>query len=155
MHIIAAKAVAFKEAMDETFLNYQAQIVKNAKALASALMERGIKLVSGGTDNHLILVDVRSLGLTGKVAEEVLDSVGITTNKNAIPFDPESPFVTSGIRLGTPAVTTRGMGPEEMEEIGDIIYTVLSNHESKEVLTEARARREKLCNRFPLYTDLS
>lgn len=155
MHIIAAKAVALKEADSEEFRDYQRRVVKNASALAKALMDRGLEIVSGGTDNHLLLVDVRGLGLTGKVAEETLDSVGITTNKNAIPFDPESPFVTSGIRLGSPAVTTRGMDEAEMEEIGSIIYQVLSNPNSPEALEEARKRRQALCERFPLYENLS
>ncbi|NLY29147.1 MAG: serine hydroxymethyltransferase [Firmicutes bacterium] len=154
MHIIAAKAVALKEAAAPEFKEYQQRVVSNAAALAKALRDRGLRLVSGGTDNHLILVDVRSLGLTGKDAEEALDAVGITTNKNAIPFDPEKPFITSGLRLGTPAVTTRGMGTAEMEAIGDIIYRVLASPEAPEVLEEARQRREKLCRDFPLYDDL-
>ncbi len=154
MHVIAAKAVALKEAQTQEFRDYQGQVVKNAAALAKALMDRGLKIVSGGTDNHLLLVDVRGLGLTGKVAEETLDSIGITTNKNAIPFDPESPFITSGIRVGSPAVTTRGMGETEMEEIGDIIYQVLANPKSETVLEEARQRRQGLCQRFPLYNNL-
>ena len=154
MHIIAAKAVALKEAAAPEFKEYQQRVVNNAAALAKALMDRGLRLVSGGTDNHLMLVDVRNLRLTGKDAEEALDAVGITTNKNAIPFDPEKPFITSGLRLGTPAVTTRGMGTAEMEEIGDIIYRVLASPEAPEVLEEARQRREKLCRDFPLYDDL-
>ena len=154
MHIIAAKAVALKEAAAPEFKEYQQRVVNNAAALAKALMDRGLRLVSGGTDNHLMLVDVRNLRLTGKDAEEALDAVGITTNKNAIPFDPEKPFITSGLRLGTPAVTTRGMGTAEMEAIGDIIYRVLASPEAPEVLEEARQRREKLCRDFPLYDDL-
>ncbi|NMB45990.1 MAG: serine hydroxymethyltransferase [Firmicutes bacterium] len=152
MHIIAAKAVALKEAGTSEFLEYQRCVVKNAAALAKALTERGLRLVSGGTDNHLILVDVRGLGLTGKVAEEALDAVGITVNKNTIPFDPESPFITSGIRLGSPAVTTRGMGEAEMDEIGDIIYQVLAAPKAAETLNEARQRRHRLCQEFPIYT---
>ena len=155
MHIIAAKAVALKEAQTPGFKEYQGNIVKNAQALAEALMERNMKLVSNGTDTHLLLLDVRNLGLTGKTAEELLDAVGITTNKNTIPFDPESPFVTSGVRLGTPAVTTRGMGITEMEEIADIIHDVLANPSSDKIAQEAKARREALCKRFPLYTDLN
>ena len=151
MHIIAAKAVALREAATSEFAAYQRQVVENASALAKALTERGLRLVSGGTDNHLMLVDVRSLGLTGKVAEETLDSVGITVNKNAIPFDPESPFITSGIRLGSPAVTTRGMGSPEMEEIAEIICQVLAAPDVPEVLDEARRRRQGLCDQFPLY----
>ncbi|NLY52252.1 MAG: serine hydroxymethyltransferase [Firmicutes bacterium] len=154
MHIIAAKAVALKEAAAPEFKEYQQRVVNNAAALAKALMDRGLRLVSGGTDNHLMLVDVRNLRLTGKDAEEALDAVGITTNKNAIPFDPEKPFITSGLRLGTPAVTTRGMGTAEMEEIGDIIYRVLASPQAPDVLEEAKQRREKLCRDFPLYDDL-
>ena len=151
MHIIAAKAVALKEAASSEFVEYQRHVVGNASALAKALSDRGLRLVSGGTDNHLMLVDVRNLGLTGKVAEAALDAVGITVNKNAIPFDPENPFTTSGIRLGSPAVTTRGMGKPEMEEIGDIIYQVLVAPDVPEVLDEARQRRQRLCDKFPLY----
>ncbi|NLA58970.1 MAG: serine hydroxymethyltransferase [Firmicutes bacterium] len=154
MHIIAAKAVALKEAATSEFREYQQRVVSNAAALAKALKDRGLRLVSGGTDNHLMLVDVRNLGLTGKAAEEALDAVGITANKNAIPFDPEKPFITSGLRLGTPAVTTRGMGAAEMEEIGDIIYRVLASPDAPDVLEEAKQRREKLCRDFPLYEDL-
>ena len=155
MHIIAAKAVALKEAEAPEFKEYQQRVVSNAAALAKALMDRGLRLVSGGTDNHLILVDVRNLGLTGKDAEEALDAVGITANKNAIPFDPEKPFVTSGLRLGTPAVTTRGMGTAEMDEIGDVIYRVLAAPQALDVLGEAKRRREKLCRDFPLYQGLA
>lgn len=154
MHIIAAKAVALKLAQSPEFMAYQKQIVANAAALATGLTERGLRLVSGGTDNHLMLVDVRGCGLTGKAAEAVLDSVGVTVNKNTIPFDPESPFVTSGIRLGTPAVTTRGMKEAEMEEIADIIYQVLTNPRSESVLQQASRRREDLCRKFPLYREL-
>ena len=155
MHIIAAKAVALKEAATAEFVEYQKHVVENASTLAKTLTERGLRLISGGTDNHLMLVDVRGLGLTGKVAEEALDAVGITVNKNAIPFDPESPFITSGIRLGSPAVTTRGMGKAEMEEIGDIIYQVLSSPTVDKMLNEARQRRQRLCERFPIYDWLS
>ncbi|HHV38191.1 MAG TPA: serine hydroxymethyltransferase, partial [Tepidimicrobium sp.] len=148
MHIIAAKAVSFGEALEEDFKLYQEQIVKNAKALADGLMERGIDLVSNGTDNHLILLDVRNRGLTGKKAEALLDEVRVTTNKNTIPFDPESPFVTSGVRIGTPAVTSRGMKEEEMEEIAEIIDLALDEGQDKEKIRE---RVLNLCNRFPLY----
>ncbi|HLT54475.1 MAG TPA: serine hydroxymethyltransferase [Bacillota bacterium] len=154
MHIIAAKAVALKEALSDDFKAYQQQIVKNAKALSDALTEQGLRIVSGGTDNHLMLVDVTPLQLTGKVAEHVLDEVGITTNKNTIPFDTESPFVTSGLRIGTAAVTTRGFKEEEMKEIAEIIANVLKDHENTEVLNEAKARVSALTERFPLYTDL-
>lgn len=154
MHIIAAKAVALKEALSDDFKAYQQQIVKNAKALSDALTEQGLRIVSGGTDNHLMLVDVTPLQLTGKVAEHVLDEVGITTNKNTIPFDTESPFVTSGLRIGTAAVTTRGFKEEEMKEIAEIIANVLKDHENTEVLNEAKARVSALTERFPLYADL-
>jgi glycine hydroxymethyltransferase len=120
MHVIAAKAVSFGEALKDDFKDYQKQIIKNAKVLSEELLNKGFRLVSGGTDNHLILIDVRSKGLTGKKAEAMLDEIGITANKNTIPFDPESPFVTSGVRIGTPAVTTRGMKEEDMKEIAEL-----------------------------------
>lgn len=148
-HVIAAKAVCFKEAMSEEFKEYQRKVLENAKTLANALMERGFKLVSGGTDNHLMLVDLRNKHITGKDAEHLLDEVGITVNKNTIPFDPESPFVTSGIRIGTPAVTTRGFGKEEMVEIADIINWVIENRDKD--LTPARERVKALVNKFKLY----
>ncbi|MTI47768.1 MAG: serine hydroxymethyltransferase [Firmicutes bacterium] len=148
MHIIAAKAVSFKEALQEDFKEYQNQVLKNAKALADALTEQGFRLVSGGTDNHLMLVDVRNKNLTGKKAEKLLDEVGITTNKNTIPFDPESPFVTSGLRIGTPAMTTRGMKEPEMKEIAEIINLALDESNDRKALRE---RVIALCQRFPLY----
>lgn len=151
MHVIAAKAVAFGEVLEPEFKTYIDQVVKNAKALAEALMAEGIQVVSGGTDNHLLLIDLRSLNLTGKVAEHVLDEVGITTNKNTIPFDPESPFVTSGIRLGTPAVTSRGFKEPEMKEIASIMAMLLKNPEDENVKQEAAARTAKLTTSFPLY----
>lgn len=151
MHIIAAKAAAFGEALTPEFKAYQEQIAKNAKAFAAALEKEGLRLVSGGTDNHLILVDVRSVGLTGKVCQNVLDEVGITCNKNTIPFDPASPFVTSGIRLGTPAATTRGFVEEDFEEVAAIIGLVLKNPESAEVKAEASARVAALCAKYPMY----
>lgn len=154
MHIIAAKAVALGEALTPAFRDYAARIVANAKKLAEALLERGFVLISGGTDNHLILVDVRNLGLTGKRAEALLDEVGITVNKNTIPYDPETPFVTSGIRIGTPAVTTRGFDEAAMVEIADIMAAVLQNPDNAAVKAEARARVKALCERFPLYPDL-
>ncbi|MGI6575444.1 MAG: serine hydroxymethyltransferase [bacterium] len=154
MHIIAAKAVALKEALSEGFDGYQEQIVKNAKALADALLERGFQLVSGGTDNHLLLIDLRSKGITGKEAEAILNSKGITVNKNTIPFDPESPFVTSGIRIGTPAVTSRGMKEAEMEEIAELIHLILSHREDEVVQSKVRQGVKGLCDRFPLYRDL-
>ncbi len=151
MHIIAAKAVALREAMSEEFKSYQQNIVKNSKALAKGLLDRGFRLVSGGTDNHLILVDLTNKGITGKEAEEVLDNIGITVNKNTIPFDTRSPFVTSGIRIGTPAVTTRGFGEAEMTEIADIMRMVLSEIENEDVKKKASERVDSLCQRFPIY----
>jgi len=151
MHIIAAKAAAFGEALTPEFKAYQEQIAKNAKAFAAALAKEGLRLVAGGTDNHLILVDVRSVGLTGKVCQNVLDEVGITCNKNTIPFDPASPFVTSGIRLGTPAATTRGFVEEDFEEVAAIIALVLKNPESVDAKAEASARVAALCAKYPMY----
>lgn len=154
MHVIAAKAVAFGEALQDSFKEYAANIIANAKVLADSLQKEGINLVSGGTDNHLLLIDVRSLGLTGKVAEHVLDEVGITVNKNTIPFDPASPFVTSGIRIGTAAVTSRGFGAAEMEEIASIISFTLKNHEDEAKLAEASERVSVLTSRFVMYPEL-
>ncbi|AYC28824.1 serine hydroxymethyltransferase [Paenisporosarcina cavernae] len=151
MHVIAAKAVAFGEALQPAFKEYIDQVVKNAKVLADSLIAEGIDIVSGGTDNHLVLVNLRSLGLTGKVAEHVLDEVGITANKNTIPFDQESPFVTSGIRLGTPAVTSRGFKEEEMKEIASIMALLLKNPEDDATKKEAAERVKALTDRFPLY----
>lgn len=149
MHIIAAKAVCFKEAMSEEFKTYQKNVVENAKTLAEALMAKGFKIVSGGTDNHLMLVDLRNKDITGKAAEKLLDEVGITTNKNTVPNETASPFVTSGIRVGTPASTTRGFGKAEMMEIADIMSWVIDNRDAD--LTPARERVKALCDRFPLY----
>lgn len=151
MHVIAAKAVAFGEAQKPEFKVYAQQVKKNAVALSEALIKEGIDIVSGGTDNHLVLVNLRSLGITGKIAEAVLDEVGITVNKNTIPFDTEGPFVTSGIRIGTPAVTTRGFEEEEMKEIASIIGSLLKNHEDNNVKKEAGERVIALTNKFPLY----
>jgi glycine hydroxymethyltransferase len=151
MHVIAAKAVALGEVLQDDFKVYAQKVVDNAKRLAEALKNEGLDLVSGGTDNHLLLVDLRSLNLTGKVAEKVLDDIGITVNKNTIPFDPESPFVTSGIRIGTAAVTTRGFGLEDMDEIASIIAYTLKHHEDEEKLEQARKRVETLANKYPLY----
>nr|WP_285856932.1 serine hydroxymethyltransferase [Mesobacillus subterraneus] len=153
MHVIAAKAVAFGEALQDSFKEYAKHIISNANRLAEGLKKEGIDLVSGGTDNHLLLIDLRSLGLTGKVAEKVLDDIGITVNKNTIPFDPESPFVTSGIRIGTAAVTSRGFGDEEMDEIASLIAFTLKNHEDEEKLEEARKRVEELTSKFELYPE--
>jgi glycine hydroxymethyltransferase len=154
MHVIAAKAVSFGEALQDSFKSYAQNIIDNAKRLAEKLQSEGLTLVSGGTDNHLLLVDVRSLQLTGKVAEHVLDEIGITVNKNTIPFETESPFVTSGVRIGTAAVTSRGFGVEEMDEIGSIIAFALKNHEDQEKLAEAKQRVENLTSKFPLYRNL-
>ncbi|WP_284140131.1 serine hydroxymethyltransferase [Virgibacillus sp. LDC-1] len=151
MHVIAAKATSFKEALSDDFKVYCQQIILNAKVLGEALVEEGIRIVSGGTDNHLLLLDVTPLHLTGKVAEHALDEIGITTNKNTIPFDTESPFVTSGVRIGTAAVTTRGFKEKEMKEIAAIISLTLKNHEDEAVLKEAAARVSALTATFPLY----
>ncbi len=151
MHVIAAKAVAFKEAETEEFREYQRQVVKNAKTLAEALKKHGFDLVSGGTDNHLLLLDLRSKGITGKEAEAYLESVHITVNKNAIPFDPQKPMITSGVRIGTPAVTTRGMKEAEMEKIAECIDLTLSNPGDSTVYNKVRSMVEELTDRFPLY----
>ncbi|GBU90762.1 TPA: serine hydroxymethyltransferase [Staphylococcus aureus] len=151
-HVIAAKAVAFGEALENNFKTYQQQVVKNAKVLAEALINEGFRIVSGGTDNHLVAVDVKgSIGLTGKEAEETLDSVGITCNKNTIPFDQEKPFVTSGIRLGTPAATTRGFDEKAFEEVAKIISLALKNSKYEEKLQQAKERVAKLTAEYPLY----
>lgn len=151
-HVIAAKAVAFGEALENNFKTYQQQVVKNAKVLAEALINEGFRIVSGGTDNHLVAVDVKgSIGLTGKEAEETLDSVGITCNKNTIPFDQEKPFVTSGIRLGTPAATTRGFDEKAFEEVAKIISLALKNSKDEEKLQRAKERVAKLTAEYPLY----
>ena len=151
MHIIAAKAVALKEAMSDEFKVYQQQVVKNAKALGEGLVARGFDLVSGGTDNHLLLVDVRSKQLTGKVAEKVLDEVRITVNKNTIPYDPESPFVTSGIRVGTPAMTSRGLTEGDMQTVANLIADALENPSNEVVLAKVRKGVAELCQSYPLY----
>ncbi len=152
VHIIAAKAVALKEALSEQFKKYQQQIVENAKKLCSELIKRGFEIISGGTDTHLMLVDLRNRGITGKEAEEALDRTGITVNKNSIPFDDRPPTITSGIRLGTPCVTTRGMGEKEMVEIAELIDTVLSNSKSEKHLKQVSSRVKELCERFPIYS---
>ena len=151
MHVIAAKAVAFGEALQPKFKEYAKQVIVNAQTLAETLQQEGFTIVSGGTDTHVLLVDLRTVGLTGKVAEHVLDEVGITCNKNTIPFDPESPFVTSGIRLGTPALTTRGLNAEDMKEIASIISLVLKQPEDTAVLAEAKQRVAALCEKYPMY----
>jgi glycine hydroxymethyltransferase len=151
MHVIAAKAVAFKEALSEDFNLYQRQIVRNAKALAAALIERGYKLISGGTDNHLMLVDFRESELTGKIAQETLEKARITVNKNTVPFEKRSPFVASGIRLGTPAVTSRGMKEKEMAAIADLIARALSRVGNEAVLKSVADDVQELCKKFPVY----
>ncbi|WP_139892080.1 MULTISPECIES: serine hydroxymethyltransferase [unclassified Bacillus (in: firmicutes)] len=153
MHVIAAKAVAFGEALQDSFTDYAKEIIENAKRLGESLQKEGLTLVSGGTDNHLLLIDVRSINLTGKVAEKVLDDIGITVNKNTIPFDPESPFVTSGVRIGTAAVTSRGFKLEDMDEIAAIISLALKNHEDEEKLKEAAERVTKLSGKYELYPE--
>jgi glycine hydroxymethyltransferase len=154
-HVIAAKAVAFGEALKPEFRDYSAHVVENAQALAQQLQKRGLKIVSNGTDNHLLLVDLRSIGMTGKQADQRVSQVNITANKNTVPFDPESPFVTSGLRLGSPAMTTRGMGIPEFTEIADIIADCLLDPEDQAVTTNCRQRVAQLCDRFPLYSHLN
>ena len=154
MHVIAAKAVALGEALQPEFKVYAEQVIKNAKVLAAELMAKGLTIVSGGTDTHVMLVDVRNTGLTGKEAEHLLDEIGITANKNTIPFDPASPFVTSGVRLGTPALTTRGLKEDDMKEIADIIATVLQNPEDAAKHQDAAKRVAALCEKYPLYPNL-
>lgn len=152
MHVIAAKAVAFYEAMQPDFISYQQRVVENAKVLASELEKLGFRLVAGGTDNHLVLIDLRGTGITGKLAEEVLDSVGISTNRNSIPFDPLPPQITSGLRLGTPAVTTRGLGPQQMRQIASLIHKVLANLEDEKVKDEVSQEVKEISRRFPFFS---
>jgi glycine hydroxymethyltransferase len=154
-HVIVAKAVAFGEALRPEFKDYSAQVIRNAQAMASQLQQRGIKIVSGGTDNHLMLLDLRSIGMTGKVADQLVSGVNITANKNTVPFDPESPFVTSGLRLGSPAMTTRGLGVVEFTEIANIIADRLLSPEDETVANDCRKRVASLCDRFPLYPHLT
>ena len=151
MHIVAAKAVAFKEALSEDFKTYQQQVVKNAAALADELMQKGFRIVSGGTDNHLMLVDLCSKNITGKEAQNLLDDIGITANKNTIPFEPLSPFVTSGIRLGTPALTTRGLKEADIRQVADIIAEVIEKRDDETVIARAKEKVADICKRFPLY----
>jgi glycine hydroxymethyltransferase len=153
-HVIAAKAVAFGEALQDEFKTYSAQVITNAQAMAAQLQSRGLKLVSNGTDNHLLLVDLRSISMTGKRADQLMGEINITSNKNTVPFDPESPFVTSGLRLGSPAMTTRGMGADEFTEIANIIADCLINPEDEAVKQDCRRRVASLCDRFPLYPHL-
>jgi len=152
MHVIAAKAVAFYEALQPDFISYQRKVVENARVLASELEKLGFRLITGGTDNHLVLVDLRGTGITGKLAEEALDSVGISTNRNSIPFDPLPAQITSGLRLGTPAVTTRGLGPQEMRQIASLIHKVLANLEDEKVKDEVSQQVKEISRRFPLFS---
>lgn len=154
MHIIMAKAVAFSEVLSDNFVEYAKQIIKNAKALSNKLIEYGFDVVSGGTDNHLMLIDLSNKNISGKQAEKSLEMAGITVNKNMVPFDERSPFVTSGIRIGTPAVTTRGMKEEEMERIAELINTAIINLENEEKLENLKVNVKELCIGFPLYVDL-
>ncbi|QTA79494.1 Serine hydroxymethyltransferase [Desulfonema limicola] len=154
MHIIAAKALAFNDAKTLSFKEYQKDIVKNAGVLAERLMEKGINLVSGGTDNHMMLADLRNLGITGKQAQDILESTGITVNRNSIPFETQGPFVTSGIRIGTPAITSRGMRSAHMLLIADLIVDVLKNPNNEKIKNKVKADVRKLCNDFPIYPDL-
>ena len=151
MHVVAAKAVAFKEALSDEFKVYQQQVLDNAKALSDELVKKGFRIVSGGTDNHLMLVDLRSKNITGKEAQFLLDEIGITANRNTIPFEPLSPFVTSGIRLGTPALTTRGLKEDDIREVADIIADVIENREDSAVIEAAKAKVQAICKKFPLY----
>jgi len=154
MHVIAAKAIALKEASTEEFKEYSKRIVENAKVLAEELSKHGLRIVSGGTDNHLMLVDLRPIGVTGKDAEHMLEEAGITVNKNAIPFDPQPPKITSGIRIGTPAITTRGMGVDEMKVIASLIVKVLKSGGDEKIISEVRHEVEELTEQFPLYPEL-
>lgn len=154
MHVIAAKAVSFREALQPSFKTYIQTVVENAQVLGETLKEKGASIISGGTDNHLLLVDVRPWGLTGKEAESLLEEAGITVNKNTVPFDPENPFVTSGIRIGTAALTTRGMTKKEMVHIGGIIAEVLESHGKADVLEAAKLKTSEICKSFPLFQDI-
>ena len=154
MNSIVAKAIAFKEALDDSFKDYQKQVLINSRRLAEILMKNGFNCITGGTDTHLVLLDLRDSGFTGKDAEKALSDAGITTNKNAIPFDPQPPAIASGVRIGTPGVTTRGMKEEEIDIIGELIVEAIKNGENQEVLTSCKKRVNDLCSRFPIYKDL-
>jgi len=155
MHVIAAKAIAFKEAMTEDFREYQRQIIRNCQALAEGLLEQGFRLVTGGTDNHLVLVDLRPNGITGKEAADLLEEACIITNKNVIPYDHQPPAIASGIRPGTPALTTRGMKEPEMRQIAGMIGRVLHNRADAAVRAKVREEVHELCARFPIYADVT
>ena len=151
MHVIAGKAVAFKEAMEENFKSYQQQVVVNAQTMANTFIERGIKIVSGGTDNHLFLVDLIEKSITGKDLDASLGQAHITVNKNAVPNDPQSPFVTSGIRIGTPSITTRGFKDAEAKQVANLICNVIENMGDEGVLDKVRSEVQALCSQFPMY----
>ena len=153
MHVIAAKAIALKEASTPEFKTYQANIVKNAKTLSLALLDKGFELVSGGTDNHLMVIDLSNRNITGKEAESVLDHAGITANKNVIPYDKRGPVTTSGVRLGTPVLTTRGMGDKEMQLVAELIHDAIKFRDSQETLSKVREKVRELCRAFPLFTE--
>ena len=150
MHVIAAKAVAFKEALDSSFKNYIKNVLKNAKCFADEFKSRDYNLISGGTDTHLVLIDLQNKNITGKTAEIALDKAGITANKNMVPYDPKSPFITSGIRIGAPAITTRGMGTDEVKNIVNLIDIVIKNHEDKSVIKNVRSQVKELTSAFPI-----
>ena len=152
MHVIAAKAVALKEALSDSFVNYQKDVVANAAAMADVFRENGVEMVSGGTDNHLILLDLTNLNITGKDAEALLGKAELTVNKNAIPFETRSPFVTSGVRIGTPAITSRGIKPEQARIIARIVTDILKNPDNESILAEGRLQVAELCKEFPLYS---
>jgi glycine hydroxymethyltransferase len=154
-HVIAAKAVAFGEILSEDFKSYGKQIISNAQAMAKAFVDRGYQLISGGTDNHLMLIDLRNKNITGKKAQETLDKAHITLNKNAVPFDDKSPFVTSGIRVGVPAITTRGLKEAQMESIVELIHQVLSDADNSQTIESVKQQVIKLMQEFPLYAEMS
>ena len=154
MHIIAAKAIAFGEALDPSFKIYAQEVINNAQTMAAAFSDRGYDLISGGTDTHVVLIDLSNKNVNGKVAEKTLEKAGITVNKNMVPFDTQSPFVTSGIRVGTPAITTRGMGIDEMDQIVDLIDQVISNIEDESIINSVNESVKELCQSFPLYNEL-
>ena len=154
MHIIAAKAIAFGEALDPSFKIYAQNIINNAKTMANAFLDKGYKLISGGTDTHVVLIDLTNKQVSGKIAEKTLEKAGITVNKNMIPFDTKSPFITSGIRVGTPAITTRGMGYDEMKIIVDLIDKVITNIDDQNLIDDVNQSVQELCKSFPLYNEL-
>ena len=154
MHIIAAKAIAYGEALDPKFKEYAANIVDNAKTMADEFIKKDYKIISGGTDTHVVLIDLTSKGISGKAAEKSLEKAGITVNKNMVPFDTRSPFITSGIRVGTPALTTRGMGPNEMVQIVNLIDRIVTNIDDEDISKKVNAKVKELCEFFPLYNEL-